>query len=61
MEHSTHALEGSGAAFDDPGAVLAVDTLARPTGSVTPFNRSTVAIAGPTFQKSTRINDGARP
>merc|ERR1711939_502903 len=37
------------------------DTVARPTGFVTPFRPSTISIAGPTLKKSTTMNVGARP
>ncbi|KAH9825498.1 hypothetical protein Tdes44962_MAKER04201 [Teratosphaeria destructans] len=63
-EHSMAACEKARAAT--PAGLLlplatAVERSMRPTASVTPFKRSTVAIAGPTLKKSTRIKFGALP
>ena len=60
-DHIAEKLDTIELALDDAGATLLLETGVRPTGFLTPFIRSTVAIAGPTLKKSTRTNEGARP
>ena len=59
VNHSMPVLRTVVTAPDVPEPMTSSDTVARPTGLLTQFKRSTVSIAGPTLKKSTNTNVGA--